>query len=98
MLGRNTRVAIAYLDEFMFRYIRRKTRGSARITSRIFWRLVTHPLKTKRDILDKTGYCRCFHAFTAVPLSATRAKGIGMHDMCCLTDACRHIRRSQCSS
>jgi transposase-like protein/Zn ribbon nucleic-acid-binding protein len=52
----------AYLDEFAFRYNRRKTKGVGRIAARVFEQLVTHGPRTMRQIIDETRRCRCFPA------------------------------------
>ena len=52
----------AYLDEFAFRYNRRKTKGVGRIAARVFEQLVTHGPRTMRQIIDDTRRCRCFPA------------------------------------
>ncbi len=44
----------SYLDEFAFRYNRRKTKGVARITARTIEQLVAKPAKTMRDIIEET--------------------------------------------
>jgi Zn ribbon nucleic-acid-binding protein len=50
----------AYLDEFAFRHNRRKTNGVGRIAARVIERLVAHPPRTMRDIIDKTTPYRRF--------------------------------------
>ena len=50
----------AYLDEFAFRYNRRKTKGVGRIAARVFEQLVVHGPRTMRQIIDETRRCRCF--------------------------------------
>ena len=44
----------SYLDEFTFRYNRRKTNGVARITARTIEQLVAKPARTMRDIIEET--------------------------------------------
>ena len=43
----------AYLDEFAFRYNRRRTNGVARIAARTIEGLVTQPTRTMRQIIDR---------------------------------------------
>jgi transposase-like protein/Zn ribbon nucleic-acid-binding protein len=50
----------AYLDEFSFRYNRRKTKGVGRIAARVFENLVVHGPRTMRQIIDDTRRCRWF--------------------------------------
>ena len=50
----------AYLDEFTFRYNRRKTNGVGRIAARVIEKLVVHPPRTMRQIIDETKRCRWF--------------------------------------
>jgi transposase-like protein len=50
----------AYLDEFAFRHNRRKTNGVGRIAARVIEKLVAHPPRTMRQIIDETGRCRWF--------------------------------------
>ena len=52
----------AYLDEFAFRYNRRKTKGVGRIAARVFEQLITHGPRTMRQIIDDTRRCRYFPA------------------------------------
>ena len=52
----------AYLDEFAFRYNRRKTKGVGRIAARVFEQLVAHGPRTMRQIIDETRRCRWFPA------------------------------------
>ena len=52
----------AYLDEFAFRYNRRKTKGVGRIAARVFEQLVAHAPRTMRQIIDETRRCRWFSA------------------------------------
>jgi len=42
----------AYLDEFAFRHNRRKTNGVGRIAARVIEKLVAHPPRTMRQIID----------------------------------------------
>jgi hypothetical protein len=48
----------AYLDEFTFRYNRRKTNGVGRIAARVIEKLVVHPPRTMRQIIGETKRCR----------------------------------------
>jgi transposase-like protein len=48
----------AYLDEFVFRYNRRKTKGATRIAARVLQSLVTRRPRTLRMIVDQTQPCR----------------------------------------
>lgn len=50
----------AYLDEYVFRYNRRKTKGVGRIAARTIERLVATPPLTMRRLVDET---RMFRAF-----------------------------------
>lgn len=50
----------AYLDEFAFRHNRRKTIGTVRIAARVIEKLVVHPPRTMRQIINKTKRCRSF--------------------------------------
>ena len=50
----------AYLDEFAFRHNRRKTNGVGRIAARVIEKLVVHPPRTMRQIIDETKRCRWF--------------------------------------
>ena len=50
----------AYLDEFVFRYNRRKTDGVARIAARVFEQLVTHPPLTMKALVKNTVRSRWF--------------------------------------
>jgi len=57
----------AYLDEFIFRHNRRRTKGVGRIAARLIESLVAKPPRTMRDIVDATTRCRWFasdHAAT----------------------------------
>ena len=51
----------AYLDEFVFRHNRRKTRGVVRIAARLLHALAHRPPRTMRAIIDETRPC---HALT----------------------------------
>jgi hypothetical protein len=62
----------AYLDEFAFRYNRRKTAGVGRIAARVIEQLIVQEPLTMRELIDDTKPCRGF----ASAQSATRAKGI----------------------
>jgi hypothetical protein len=46
-----------YLDEFAFRHNRRKTNGVGRIAARVIEKLVAHPPRTMRQIIDETSRC-----------------------------------------
>jgi hypothetical protein len=46
-----------YLDEFAFRHNRRKTNGVGRIAARVIEKLVAHPPRTMRQIIDETRRC-----------------------------------------
>jgi transposase-like protein len=50
----------AYLDEFAFRHNRRKTNGVGRIAARVIEKLVAHPPRTMRQIIDASGRCPWF--------------------------------------
>jgi Zn ribbon nucleic-acid-binding protein len=50
----------AYLDEFVFRHNRRKTKGTVRIAARVIQHLVAHKPMTMRKLIDETARCRCF--------------------------------------
>ena len=50
----------AYLDEFAFRYNRRKTKGVGRIASRVLENLVTAKPMSMRQLIDETEPCRLF--------------------------------------
>jgi transposase-like protein len=50
----------AYLDEFVFRHNRRRTKGVGRIAARLIESLVAKPPRTMRDIVDATTRCRWF--------------------------------------
>ena len=52
----------AYLDEFTFRYNRRKTKGVGRIAARTLAQLVAHAPMTMRQLIDKTMPCRAFRS------------------------------------
>jgi hypothetical protein len=57
----------AYLDEFAFRHNRRKTSGTVRIAARVIEKLVVHPPKTRRSIIDATRRCRWLASNHAAP-------------------------------
>ena len=57
----------AYLDEFAFRYNRRKTAGVGRIAARVIEQLVAHEPLTMRKIIDETRPCRWFASVQAAP-------------------------------
>jgi len=48
----------AYLDEFTFRYNRRKTQGIGRLAARTLQFLVQHSPLTRRDLVENTQACR----------------------------------------
>jgi hypothetical protein len=50
----------AYLDEFAFRFNRRKTNGVGRIAARTIEQLVARPPLTMRKLIDQTPCCRWF--------------------------------------
>ena len=50
----------AYLDEFAFRYNRRKTKGVGRIAARVLENLVTCKPMSMRRLIDGTKPCRLF--------------------------------------
>ncbi len=50
----------SYLDEYSFRYNRRKTKGPARLAARVLEGLVTAPPMTMRQLVDDTLECRLF--------------------------------------
>ncbi len=52
----------SYLDEFVFRYNRRKTNGVARIAARTIERLVAQPAMTMRQLIDETLPYRAFRS------------------------------------
>jgi hypothetical protein len=52
----------AYLDEFAFRYNRRKTKGVGRIAARTLQQLVVHAPITMRMMVDITLPCRAFRS------------------------------------
>lgn len=52
----------AYLDEYAFRYNRRRTNGVGRIAARVIERLVLHAPRTMRAIIDDTERSRWFTA------------------------------------
>ena len=63
----------AYLDEFSFRYNRRKTVGVGRIAARVFEGLVAKPVRTMRQIIDETRRCRLFPLWRAAAAPEVRA-------------------------
>lgn len=50
----------AYLDEFIFRHNRRKTKGTVRIAARVIQHLVAHKPMTMRNLIDTNARCRWF--------------------------------------
>ena len=50
----------AYLDEYVFRYNRRRTKGVGRIAARTIAQLVAHGPWTMRQIVNETAPCRMF--------------------------------------
>jgi transposase-like protein len=52
----------AYLDEFVFRHNRRKTRGVGRIAARVIEGLIAQPAMTMRRLIDGTRRCRWFNS------------------------------------
>ena len=50
----------AYLDEYAFRYNRRRTNGVGRIAARVIERLVARQPLTMRSLIDDTRPCRWF--------------------------------------
>ena len=50
----------AYLDEFAFRYNRRKTAGVGRIAARVIEQLIVQEPLTMRELIDDTKPCRWF--------------------------------------
>jgi ISXO2-like transposase domain len=50
----------AYLDEFAFCHNRRKTNGVGRIAARVIEKLVAHPPRTMRQIIDQSRRCPWF--------------------------------------
>lgn len=57
-----------YLDEFTFRYNRRKTRGVGRLVARVLQNLVLYPPLTVKTLIHETQPCRLFQP-PAVELS-----------------------------
>ena len=55
----------AYLDEFAFRYNRRKTAGVGRIAARVIERLVVREPLTMRTLIDETRPCPWFASVQA---------------------------------
>ena len=60
-----TRHLQSYLDEFQFRYNRRKTNGAARLTARAIERLVAVPLRTMKQIIKEPRTYRALPEETA---------------------------------
>lgn len=58
----------AYLDEFAFRYNRRKTRGVGRLAARVLQNVVQYPPLTVKTLVHETQPCRLFQK-AAVELS-----------------------------
>ena len=52
----------AYLDEYVFRYNRRRTKGVGRIAARVFERVVAHPPLTMKSLVNNTVRTRWFAA------------------------------------
>lgn len=52
----------AYLDEFVFRYNRRRTNGIARIAARLIESLVSKPPRSMRDIIQKSAPYMAFRS------------------------------------
>ena len=52
----------AYLDEFAFRFNRRKTNGVGRIAARTIERLVARPTLTMKMLIRETVPCRVFRS------------------------------------
>jgi Zn ribbon nucleic-acid-binding protein/transposase-like protein len=57
----------AYLDEFAFRYNRRKTNGVGRIAARVIEQLVVREPLTMRKLINETRPCRWFVSTQASP-------------------------------
>jgi Zn ribbon nucleic-acid-binding protein len=55
----------SYLDEFQFRYNRRKTNGPARLTARAIERLVAEPVRTMKQIIKEPRTYRALPDVTA---------------------------------
>jgi hypothetical protein len=66
----------AYLDEFTFRYNRRMTNGVGRIAARVIEKLVVHPPRTMRQIIDETKRCRWFASNQVVPNLSERHRHV----------------------
>ena len=60
-----TRHLQSYLDEFQFRYNRRKTNGAARLTARAIERLVAEPTRTMKEIIKEPRSYRALPEMTA---------------------------------
>ena len=56
----------SYLDEFAFRYNRRKTNGVGRIAARVLENLVAHPCMTMRQLINDTMPCRMLQPAAAI--------------------------------
>ena len=56
----------SYLDEFVFRYNRRKTSGVGRIAARVLENLVARPPMTMRQLIEETKPCRLFQPASAM--------------------------------
>jgi hypothetical protein len=52
----------AYLDEFAFRFNRRKTNGVGRIAARTIEQLVARPPLTMKMLIQETVSCRAFRS------------------------------------
>ena len=50
----------SYLDEYSFRYNRRKTKGIGRLVARCLENMITQPPLTMRQLIDDTYACRNF--------------------------------------
>ncbi len=57
----------SYLDEFAFRYNRRKTIGVGRIAARVLENLVARPPMTMRQLISETNPCRLFRPAPTLP-------------------------------
>ena len=63
--GGQTRHLQSYLDEFQFRYNRRKTNGAARVTARAIEQLVAKPTRTMKQIIKHPRTYRALPEVTA---------------------------------
>ena len=63
--GVKTKHLQSYLDEFQFRYNRRKTNGCARLTARAIARLVAEPIRTMKQIIKEPRTYRALPDVTA---------------------------------